>query len=112
MSVTPPAMVLSAALFAIPVIWASSPAPSGADPTQLTEDEARGRIEATGYTAIAELRKDEHGLWRGRASRNGEPREVSLDAQGYLEDARELTALTMFDREAGEQAPGLIQVSH
>jgi hypothetical protein len=122
----PLGMVLFAALLA------ASPAPAEtlfatppSDTTaQLTEGQARSRIEETGYTQVSDLRRDERGLWRGRAARNGDPREVSLDAQGNLEDTWELAALTMFDREtgdlrtAGSQAPvagasGLLtQVSH
>lgn len=122
---TPLAMVLFATLLA------ASPAPaetlSATPPSatvQLTEGQARNRIEATGYTQVSGLRLDEQGLWHGRAARNGDPREVSLDAQGNLEDSWELAALTMFDREtsdirtAGTQAPPasgatlVVQVSH
>lgn len=82
-----------------------------------TEAQARDRIEATGYTAVGGLRIDGQGLWHGQASRNGEPREVSLDAQGQLEDALEFAALTAFDPGTGEpstaQAPSLlVQASH
>lgn len=109
-------IAFSTALLASPAIRAEG----SVETMRITEAEARTRIEATGYTQISELRQDERGQWRGRAARNGEPREVSVDAQGNLEDAWELAALTMFDRETGEvrsaggPAPASLamQVSH
>jgi hypothetical protein len=59
-----------------------------------------------GYTQGSALRADGQGLWHGRASRNGEPREVSLDAEGIFHDPWEIGALTMFDRETGEAPTG------
>ncbi|MDB5377971.1 MAG: hypothetical protein JWR00_2417 [Rubritepida sp.] len=102
---TPLAMLL-AVLLATPAMHAETLAatPPFASTIQLTESQARSRIEETGYTQVSDLRIDERGLWRGRASRNGDPREVSLDDQGNLEDPWELAALTMFDRESGELA--------
>lgn len=49
-----------------------------------TEGQARSRIEAAGYTDIQELRKDDKGVWRGRAMRNGQSSEVGLDFQGNV----------------------------
>lgn len=72
----------------------------GAEP--LTEAQVRSRIEATGYTQVSNLQFDGQGSWRGRAARNGDPCDITLDAQGNLQDARELSALTMFDPETGE----------
>lgn len=116
------AMVLVAALLAVSPAFAETlSAPPPPDTAALTEGQARNRIEETGYTQVSDLRRDEQGLWHGRASRNGDPCEVSLDAQGNLEDSRELAALTMFDRETGDlrtasQAPAgaatlVVQVS-
>lgn len=102
----PIALALSAALLAAPLARAETAA-------SLTEAEARGRIEATGYTQVTALRADAQGLWHARAARNGDPCEVSLDAQGNLEDSRELAALTMLDGETAEApAPGVVQVAH
>lgn len=99
---SPLAMALFAALALSSARAETLSAPPPSAPAQLTEDQARSRIEETGYTQVGELRRDARGLWHGRASRNGDPREVSLDAQGNLEDSWELTALTMFDRETGD----------
>ncbi|KAA2211910.1 PepSY domain-containing protein [Pseudoroseomonas oryzae] len=49
-----------------------------------TEGQARSRIEAAGYTDVQELRKDEQGVWRGRAMRNGQQADVGLDFQGQV----------------------------
>jgi hypothetical protein len=73
-----------------------------AGPVGISEGQARDRIEAIGYTQVSDLRLDGEGLWHGRASRNGEVRDVGLDAQGNLEDPMELAALTMFDCDTGE----------
>ncbi len=49
-----------------------------------TEAQARGRIEAAGFTGISELRKDDQGIWRGRAMRGGQQTSVALDYQGNV----------------------------
>ncbi|WP_424134549.1 hypothetical protein [Roseomonas chloroacetimidivorans] len=49
-----------------------------------TEGQARSRIEAAGFTGVQELKKDESGVWRGRAMRGGQTAEVGLDYQGNV----------------------------
>ncbi|WP_368045428.1 hypothetical protein [Pseudoroseomonas cervicalis] len=49
-----------------------------------TEGQARSRIEAAGYTDVRDLRKDDQGVWRGRAMRNGTQADVGLDFQGNV----------------------------
>jgi hypothetical protein len=49
-----------------------------------TEKQARSRIEARGYTNIAGLRKDQDGIWRATAQKDGKPVPVSLDYQGNV----------------------------
>ena len=49
-----------------------------------TEGEAKSRIEARGFTNVTQLRKDENGVWRGQATKNGAPVEVGLDYQGNV----------------------------
>lgn len=49
-----------------------------------TEGEAKSRIEARGFTNVAQLQKDEDGVWRGHAAKDGKPVEVSLDYQGNV----------------------------
>lgn len=49
-----------------------------------TEGQARSRIEAAGFTNVTDLQKDDQGVWRGRASRNGNTTAVGLDFQGNV----------------------------
>ena len=49
-----------------------------------TEGQARSRIESAGYTGIQDLKKDEAGVWRGRAMRGGQTADVGLDYQGNV----------------------------
>ena len=55
---------------------------SGAN--SFTEGQARGRIEDAGFSDVSELRKDDNGIWRGKAVRNGSPTEVGLDFKGNV----------------------------
>ena len=55
---------------------------SGAN--SFTEGQARSRIEVSGFTGISELRKDDNGVWRGKATRDGKSVNVSLDFQGNV----------------------------
>ena len=49
-----------------------------------TEGEAKSRIEARGYANITELKKDDMGIWRGKAQQNGRSVTVALDYQGNV----------------------------
>ena len=49
-----------------------------------TQAEAKSQIEAKGYTHVARLRKDENGVWRGRAMKDGHTGPVSVDYQGNV----------------------------
>jgi hypothetical protein len=49
-----------------------------------TEGQARSRMEEAGFTGVTDLRKDEQGIWRGRAQRNGQQVTVGLDYQGNI----------------------------
>ena len=49
-----------------------------------TEGEARSRIEDKGYSNVSELKKDDDGIWRGRAMLRGQPVEIALDYQGNV----------------------------
>ena len=49
-----------------------------------TEGQARGRIEDAGFKDLSDLRKDDQGIWRGKATRNGSPTEVGLDFKGNV----------------------------
>jgi hypothetical protein len=49
-----------------------------------TEGEAKSRIEKTGFSNVSALVKDDNGVWRGRAMKDGKLVEVSLDYQGNV----------------------------
>jgi hypothetical protein len=49
-----------------------------------TEGQAKGRIEAAGYSDVSGLAKDDKGVWRGSASKGGNKAEVSLDFEGNV----------------------------
>jgi hypothetical protein len=49
-----------------------------------TEGQARSRIEGAGYSGVHDLRKDDQGVWRGQAMRNGSATEVALDFRGNV----------------------------
>ena len=50
-----------------------------------TEAQARSRIEAQGFSNITDLRKDDQGIWRGKAMRNGQSVGVALDYKGTIQ---------------------------
>jgi hypothetical protein len=49
-----------------------------------TEGQAKTRIEASGFSEVSELNKDNNGVWRGKAKKDGKNVEVSLDFQGNV----------------------------
>lgn len=49
-----------------------------------TEGQARSRIESAGYSQVSELKKDDAGVWRGKATRNGQTVDVGLDFRGNV----------------------------
>ena len=53
-----------------------------------TEGEAKSAIEKAGYTSVSELKKDDNGVWRGKASKGGSPTDVSVDFQGNVNTAK------------------------
>jgi opacity protein-like surface antigen len=55
---------------------------SGAN--SFTEGQAKSRIESNGYTNVSGLRKDDQGVWRGMAMKDGRNVNVSLDFQGNV----------------------------
>jgi Peptidase propeptide and YPEB domain len=71
----------------------SSTTPAGSSPNttnqqapvhSLTEDQAKSRIEAKGYSNVSGLRRD-HGIWRGKAMmQDGKSVDIILDLQGNI----------------------------
>jgi hypothetical protein len=49
-----------------------------------TEGEAKSKIEKAGFANVSGLKKDDSGVWRGKAMKNGQSVDVSLDYQGNV----------------------------
>jgi len=49
-----------------------------------TEGQAKSRIEGQGYANVSDLRKDDAGVWRGRAQKEGNTVGVWLDYKGTV----------------------------
>ena len=52
--------------------------------SSFTEGQARGRIEDKGYTAVTGLTKDDNGVWRGTATKDGSSAQVWMDYKGNI----------------------------
>jgi opacity protein-like surface antigen len=87
------ALAFAAAILAAPSASAqnqpSTSAPPGttapvAGSNSFTEGQARSRIEAAGFSNVTGLQKDDQGVWRGRATRNGAETAVGLDFRGNV----------------------------
>lgn len=49
-----------------------------------TEEQARARLEESGYTAVTGLKLDDKGVWQASATKDGKPVNVALDYQGNI----------------------------
>jgi hypothetical protein len=49
-----------------------------------TEAQAKSRIASRGYSDVSALTKDENGIWKGSAMKDGKAFQVSLDFQGNV----------------------------
>ena len=49
-----------------------------------TEGQAKSRIESKGFSNVSGLKKDDKGVWRGTAMRDGKSVDVSLDFEGNV----------------------------
>jgi putative membrane protein len=63
-----------------------TPSPSAPVPgaNSFTEDQAKDRIEDAGYSNVSKLTKDDQGIWRGKASKDGKNITIALDYQGNI----------------------------
>jgi hypothetical protein len=53
-----------------------------------TEGQAKSAIEKAGYSNVTELKKDDNGVWRGKASKGGAVSAISVDFQGNVNVAK------------------------
>ena len=49
-----------------------------------TEGQARARLEEKGFGNVADLKKDDKGVWRATAMKDGKSAQVALDYQGNV----------------------------
>lgn len=49
-----------------------------------TEGQARTRIESAGFTSVTGLQKDDSGVWRAKAMRDGKSMDVGFDYKGTI----------------------------
>ena len=49
-----------------------------------TEGQAQSRIEGAGFTQVTGLKKDDQGVWRGSAMKDGKQTTVSVDFRGNV----------------------------
>jgi hypothetical protein len=53
-----------------------------------TEGQAKNAIEKAGYSDVTNLKKDDDGVWRGKASKSGSTSAISVDFQGNVNAAK------------------------
>ena len=63
-------------------IVAASALEKGAN--SFTESQARSRLEGAGLTNVTDLKKDDDGIWRGKAMRQGKSVTVGFDYKGNI----------------------------
>lgn len=63
---------------------APEPAPPLPGANSFTEDQAKGRIQDAGFADVSKLTKDDQGIWRGQATKNGKNTTVALDYKGNV----------------------------
>jgi hypothetical protein len=49
-----------------------------------TEGQAKSRLEANGFTNVMGLKKDDNGVWKGKATQAGAEVNVSVDYRGNI----------------------------
>ena len=49
-----------------------------------TENQAKTRLESSGFSNVSGLKKDDNGVWRATAQKDGKSQSVSLDYQGNI----------------------------
>ena len=59
----------------------AQPAPGA---NSFTEEQAKSRIVAKGYTDVSALTKDADGIWRGKAKKGSASQDVAVDFQGNV----------------------------
>ncbi|BCG96716.1 DUF4142 domain-containing protein [Mesorhizobium sp. 131-2-1] len=63
---------------------APEPAPPLSGANSFTEDQAKDRIQDAGFSDVSKLTKDDQGIWRGQANKDGKSTTVALDYKGNV----------------------------
>jgi hypothetical protein len=71
---------------AIKTTEGNNPGAPATGANSFTEAQAKSRIEAKGYSNVSALKKDDTGVWRGKAQKDQKSLDVSLDFQGNVTD--------------------------
>jgi len=58
--------------------------PAGMPGTPETANSAKAQIEASGYTNVKDLKRQQDGSWQARATKNNEEVAVMVDATGNV----------------------------
>jgi hypothetical protein len=53
-----------------------------------TEGQAKSKIEGAGFSNVSSLKKDDNGVWRGKADKGSSSTNVSVDFQGNVNAAK------------------------
>ncbi len=75
---------------AVTTTSANAPQPARGS-NSFTQAEARHRIGHAGFSGIGPLMKDDGGVWRGAATRAGQPAQVWLDYKGNVGQGSAMT---------------------
>lgn len=81
---TPPANPVAPANPAINSTGPNNPGAPAAGANSFTERQARSRLNDQGFSDVSALTKDKDGIWRGKATRNGQTVDVGVDYQGNV----------------------------
>lgn len=83
-SIAPPANKDAPANPAVSTNATNNPGAPAAGANSFTEGQAKARLEKDGYTSVTALTKDPNGVWRGKATKGGQPVDVAVDYQGNI----------------------------
>jgi putative membrane protein len=67
-----------------PDITNANPAAPVPGANSFTQEQARKRLQANGFTQVGPLSKDAYGVWRGEARKDGKAFAVAVDYQGNI----------------------------
>ena len=65
-----------------------NPGAPAAGANSFTEGQAKSRIESNGYANVSDLRKDDQGVWRGKAMKDGKSVNVASTSKATSPPSR------------------------